>query len=142
MQIAVLQQLLSELLGVEGVMLVMDTAGAVSEMHVRNPDAVRVDDGWATIETTDWHVHLNLVAVEGVQFVEADDRLHDGIARLYYARLSGASEDTLLRFYFPNPWLDDNERPTEFQPEKLTVFEEFRDRWVGRGGVEFVRRSA
>ena len=87
-------------------------------------------------------MHVNLEAVEGVQFVEADDRLHDGIARLYYARLGGASEDTLLRFYFPNPWLDADERPTEFQSEKLAVFEEFRDRWVGRSGIEFVRRYA
>ena len=103
MQTAVLEQLLSELLAVEDVMLVMDTAGAVNEMHVRNPDAPQFEDGWATIETQDWHVHVNLEAVEGVQFVEADDRLHDGIPRLYYARLGGASEDTLLRFYFPNP---------------------------------------
>ncbi len=142
MQTAILQQLLSELLAVEGIMLVMDTSGAVSEMHVRNPDVLRVEDGWATIETEDWHVHANLAAVEGVQFVEADDRFHDGIARLYYARLGGASEDTLLRFYFPNPWLDDDDRPTGFQAEKLAVFEEFRDRWVDRTGIEFVRRSA
>ena len=59
-------------------------------MHVRNPDAARGEDGWATIETRDWHVHVNLEAVE------ADDRLHDGIARPHYARLGGASEDTLI----------------------------------------------
>ena len=42
--------------------------------------------------------------------------------------------------YFPNPWLDDDEKPTEFQPERLKGFEDFRDRYVGENDIEFVRR--
>ena len=48
--------------------------------------------------------------------------------------------ETLIRFYFPNPWLDSEEKPTEFQPEKLAFFQEFRSRYVGRGGIVHVQR--
>ncbi len=140
MQKPLLEQLVAELVATDGIMLVMDSAGAVSEMHPREVEAPRFEKGWATIEAAGWHVHLNLGAVEGVQFVEAEDRVHEGIAKLYYVRFSGADQDTLIRFYFPNPWLDDSEKPTEFQPERLKVFEDFRDRYVGRNQIEFVRR--
>jgi hypothetical protein len=46
----------------------------------------------------------------------------------------------LVRSYFSNPNLDDNEKRTEFQPEKLKVFEEFRDRYVGQEGIVSVIR--
>ena len=46
----------------------------------------------------------------------------------------------LIRFYFPNPWLDDSKEPTEFQPERLKAFEDFRARNVGENDIEFVRR--
>ena len=71
---------------------------------------------------------MTLGAVEGARFVETDDRAHGGIATLYYVRFSGAVQDTSIRCYFPNPWLDDSEKPTEFQPERLKAFEDFRHR--------------
>jgi len=46
----------------------------------------------------------------------------------------------LIRSYFPNPSLTDDEKRTDFQPEKLKAFEEFRDRYVGREGIVFVKR--
>ena len=58
----------------------------------------------------------------------------------YYVRFSKGMEDTLARCYFPNPNLDENSQRTDFQPEKLKVFEEMRDRYVGREGIIFVRR--
>jgi hypothetical protein len=94
-------------------------------------------DGYATVEADSWHFHMKLGSVEGVQFVEAEDH---GIPFLYYVRFSDASEGTLLRVYFPNPHLDDDDNPTDFQPEKLKLFEDFRDRYVGLEGFSFVKR--
>ena len=139
MQNPLLEQRVAELVATEGVMLVMDSAGAVSEMHLRGGGPA-VRQGLATIEAAGWHVHMNFGAVEGVQFVEADDRVHGGIAKLYYVRFSGANQDTSIRFYFPNPWLDDSEKPTELRPERLKAFEHFRDRYVGENDIELVRR--
>lgn len=139
----VTQRLISELLGCEGMLLVIDSGGAVSEMHAPPEIAAEFDGRWATIEAGEWHVHLDLDAVEGVQFVENSNHGHESMMeKLYYLRLSGADEATLLRFYFPNPWLDDDEKPTAFQPERLRLFEDFRDRYAGRDGVVFVERTA
>ena len=71
------------------------------------------------------------------QFVEAEDH---GIPFVYYVRFSDPQEETLLRVYFPNPYLADDFQRTELQPEKLRAFEEFRDRYLGREGIVFVER--
>ena len=139
----VTKRLIEDLLGCEGMLLVIDSGGAVSEMHAPPAIDTEFDGRWATIEAGEWHVHLDLDAVEGAQFVENSNHGHESMMpKLYYLRMSGADEATLLRFYFPNPWLDDDEKPTEFQPERLRVFEDFRDRFVGRDGVVFVERTA
>ena len=106
-----------------------------SSKGIKEPE---VSGKYVTIEADNWHFHLALDDVTGIQFVEAESH---GDMHSYYVRFSGPGyEDTLVRSYFPNPNLDDDEKRTEFQPEKLKAFEEFRDRYVGREGIEFVKR--
>lgn len=136
------RRLVSELLSVEGMMVVMDSGGAVSEMNLHAAPDIEFEGRWATIEARDWHIHLDLRQVAGAQFVENSHHGHKGIPKLYYARLSDGSGDTLLRFYFPNPWLDADEKPTPFQPDRLRAFEAFRARYAAIDGVALVRRTA
>ncbi len=91
------------------------------------------------MEADNWHFHLDLHSITGIQFVEAESH---GDLLSYYVRFSGTQEATLVRGYFPNPYLADDFKKTELQPEKLRAFEEFRDRYVGRDGIVFVRRPA
>ena len=135
---AILEQLIVELLMTKGMLVVVDSGGAVAEMHP-SLNEPHFEDGWAMVEAKDWHAHLNMATIDGAQFVEAKDNYHD-FPKLFYARLSNAEGGTIIRFYFPNPWLDEDENRTDFQPEKLRAFEEFRDRYVGRGGIVFVQR--
>jgi hypothetical protein len=137
-----LKKLITELITSDQMLVVIDSGGAVSEMHARGMPEPEYKGQWATIESKDWHVHLNLSTVDGAQFVENSDSGHDIMPKIYYVRLSAADGVTLIRFYFPNPWLDDNEKATEYQPERLKYFEEFRDRYVGTNEVVFVRRGS
>lgn len=136
-----IKRLVSELVTSDRMLLVIDSGGAVSEMHAAGMREPEYKGQWATIESKEWHVHLNLATVDGVQFVENSDHGHEIMPMIYYVRLAAADGVTLVRFYFPNPWLDDDESPTEFQPERLSYFEEFRDRYVGTDGIVFVRRG-
>ena len=133
-------KLIGELLRIEMLMLVIDSGGAVGEMHVSSTNETEFEDKWVTIKDEGWHVHLNMQTIEGVQFVEAEDHGHSNIPKLYYVRMSDADGRTLLRFYFPNPWLNNDEELSEFQLAKLKLFEGFRDRYVGRDGIVFARR--
>jgi hypothetical protein len=137
-----LKELITELLGVEKMLVVVDSSGAAAEMDTGEISVPDFDGRWATIEARGWHVHLDTETVDGAQFVEAEDRAHDTIPKLYYVRLSAADGGTVIRFYFPNPWLDDDEKPAEFQPDRLLRFEQMRDRYVDREGVESARRAA
>ena len=139
MDTSILKRLLADLLALDGMLVVVDSGGAVAEMHPQGRMTPDFEDDWAMLETQGWHVHLKLSSIDGVQFVEADDNLHS-FPKLYYVRMSDAGERTTIRFYFPNPWLDDDEKPSDFQPEKVALFERYKDRYVGKGGVVFVRR--
>ncbi len=109
-----------------------------SENSSRGIKEPEVDGKYVTIEADNWHFHLALEDVTGIQFVDAESH---GDMHSYYVRFSGPEyEDTLIRSYFPNPNLTDDETRTDFQPEKLKAFEEFRDRYVGREGIVFVER--
>ena len=135
-----LERVLRDLLSVDQMLVVLDSSGAVGEMHSDGTVDSLFGEGWATIESKDWHLHMDMKSVAGVQFVEADD--HGGsIPKLYYVRLSDVDDGTVIRFYFPSPWLDADENPTEFQPDRLKLFEEFRDRYVWEGGIVFARRA-
>ncbi len=106
-----------------------------SSKGIKEPE---VSDKYVTIEADNWHCHLDLDLVTGIQFVVAESH---GDMHSYYVRFSGPEfEDTLVRTYFPNPSLDDNEKRVDFQPKKVKAFEEFRDRYVGREGIVFVER--
>jgi hypothetical protein len=106
-----------------------------SSKGIKEPE---VSDKYVTIEADNWHCHLDLDLVTGIQFVVAESH---GDMHSYYVRFSGPEfEDTLVRTYFPNPSLDDTEKRVDFQPEKVKAFEEFRDRYVGREGIVFVER--
>ncbi len=131
-------ELLRELAKDDKKMWVIGGSKVSSENSSKGIKEPEVSGNYVTIEADNWHFHLALDLVTGIQFVEAESH---GDMHSYYVRFSGPEyEDTLVRSYFPNPNLDDNEKRTEFQPAKLKVFEEFRDRYVGREGIVFVTR--
>ena len=131
-------ELLSELTQDDKKMWVIGGSKVSSENSSKGIKEPEVSGKYVTIEADNWHCHLDLELVTGIQFVEAESH---GDMHSYYVRFSGPGyEDTLIRSYFPNPNLTDDEKRTEFQPEKLKAFEEFRDRYVGREGIVFVKR--
>ena len=110
-------ELLRELTEDENKMWVIGGSRVSSENSAKGIKEPEVSGKYVTIEADNWHFHMALEDVTGIQFVEAESH---GDMHSYYVRFSGpAYEDTLVRSYFPNPNLDSNEKRTEFQPEKL-----------------------
>ena len=131
-------ELLRELTQDDKKMWVIGGSKVSSENSSKGIKEPEVSGKYVTIEVDNWHCHLDLDLVTGIQFVVAESH---GDMHSYYVRFSGPEfEDTLVRTYFPNPSLDNNEKRVDFQPEKVTAFEEFRDRYVGREGIVFVER--
>ena len=131
-------ELLRELTQDDKKMWVIGGSKVSSENSSKGIKEPEVSDKYVTIEADNWHCHLDLDLVTGIQFVVAESH---GDMHSYYVRFSGPEfEDTLVRTYFPNPSLDDNEKRVDFQPKKVKAFEEFRDRYVGREGIVFVER--
>ena len=131
-------ELLRELTQDDKKMWVIGGSKVSSENSSKGIKEPEVSGKYVTIEADNWHCHLDLDLVTGIQFVIAESH---GDMHSYYVRFSGPEfEDTLVRTYFPNPSLDNNEKRVDFQPEKVTAFEEFRDRYVGREGIVFVER--
>lgn len=130
-------EIIRELTKDEAIMWVVGRGSVVSENDSKGIKEPEVSGGYITVEADNWHFHLGVEQVTAIQFVEAES--HEDLLS-YYVRFSDAEEQTLVRGYFPNPHLDDNQKRTEFQPEKLKLFEEMRDRYVSREGIVFVKR--
>ena len=131
--------LIRDLTSIDQMLIVLGDRGAVGEMHLDATKAPEFSDSYVTFWGDAWHVRMNMSRVTAVQFVEAED--HGFVPFLYYVRFSDAEEQTVMRLYFPNPYLDDNEERTEFQPERLQTFERLRDRYVGWEGITYVHRE-
>jgi len=128
-------ELIEELTGNDSMMWVVGGGPVVSENNskgIRRPE--RRNDS-LTVEAENWHFHISLKDVAGIQFVET--KTH-GERLSYYVRFSGRNEETLLRSYFPNPFLDESYKPTPLQPDRLKAFTDMRDKYVGREGITFV----
>ena len=130
-------EVLQELAKSDKMMWVVGGGDVVSENDSKGIKEPELSDNYITMEADNWHFHLGLDKITGIQFVEADSH---GDLLSYYVRFSDAEEKTLVRSYFPNPYLDSDFKRTELQTERLKAFEEFRDRYVGREGIVFVRR--
>lgn len=130
--------LIKELTQNEDMMWVVGGGEVVSENNSKGVKEPEVGNGWVTIEADNWHFHLKLESIDGIQFVEANSH---GDLKSYYVRFSRDWEETLARCYFPNPYLDGDNNRVELQPDKYEVFTETRDRYVGREeGVVFIQR--
>ena len=124
----------------ESMMWVVGGTGVVSENNSKGIKEPEVDGNHITIEADNWHFHLGLDHITDIQFVEAESH---GDLVSYYVRFANdqdGTEETLVRSYFPNPYLGENFTRTELQPEKLKAFEKMRDQYVGRDGIVFVKR--
>ena len=132
-----MEDLIRGLAGVERMLFVVGGGSCVSEMYCDGRTEPEFHGGWGMIESGPWHLHLDMGSIAQAQFVEAEDH---GAPVLYYVRFSDEAGETLLRAYFPSPYLNEDEELVEFQPSKLAAFEEMRDRFVNGEDVVFVRR--
>ena len=128
-------EIMNELAQSETFMWVVGPGPVVSENHSKGIKKPQRHNDTVTIEADNWHCHINIPDITGIQFVETKSH---GDRLSYYVRFSGAGETTLLRGYFPNPYMDQNLNPTPLQPEKLKAFTDLRDKYVGRDGIVFV----
>ena len=132
-------ELVKELAKDDRIMWVVGGGAVVSENDSKGIKTPESHGGFVTVEADNWHFHLKIDDVTGIQFVEAES--HADLLS-YYVRFSNGKEETLVRGYFPNPYLGDNFQRTDLQPDKLKLFEVMRDRYVGRDGIIFVHREA
>ena len=132
-------ELVKELAKDDRIMWVVGGGAVVSENDSKGIKTPESHGGFVTVEADNWHFHLKIDDVTGIQFVEAES--HADLLS-YYVRFSNGKEETLVRGYFPNPYLGDDFQRTELQPDKLKLFEAMRDRYVGRDGIIFVHREA
>ena len=130
-------ELIKELAKDDRVMWVVGGGDVVSENNSKGIKEPEFSGGFLTVEADNWHFHVPVDKVTGIQFVEAESH---GDLLSYYVRFSGDGEATLLRGYFPNPYLDENFKRTELQPEKMQAFNDMRAQYEVRDGIIFVKR--
>ncbi|MBI4308244.1 MAG: hypothetical protein HY684_05500 [Chloroflexi bacterium] len=128
--------MLREMVAAGGMAFAFEGKDAVCELLPREAAGLEVAEGWAMMKGPGGRFRLDMKAVEKVELAEEEGV---GAPVSYSARFFDASGRCLLRASFPNPYLDDDGRPTGFVARRLALFEDFCRRYSGADGVE-VRR--
>ena len=100
-----MKNLITDLASINRMLFVVGGGACVSEMYSDGQTEPQFHDRWGMIESGPWHLHLDMSSIKQAQFVEAEDH---GAPMLYYVRFSDPSDETLVRAYFPNPYLNDD----------------------------------
>jgi hypothetical protein len=120
--------------------------GAAYEIRFTAKPAVSMLDGYLTVDVGAWHFHLCVGEHGGA--ATAEQATIRRVARAAFFRSDGGScvpgswglrlwngrGEQMITVFFPNPWLDDDQRRMrEPRWEKTALWEALRARYAGTG---------
>ena len=131
-------ELMMDLARMEDMIWVVGGRAVVSENNSVGMKEPEIENGYISLEATNWHCHIAVDEVTNAQFVLA--QAHPDLVS-YYVRFSQGYDKTLIRCYFPNPRLDGNHNRVDFQQDKLDIFEDKKNIYVNDDDIVFVDRT-
>lgn len=118
--------------------------GAVFELFPKEPKTVRIVDGYLTVETGDWHIHLCVGEIKGLRGTAEQKRIVREMRRVkrgafihitngtctpesFGLGLWNGRDEQMVTILFPNPYLNDQmERLKEPDWSRLHVWEKLK----------------
>lgn len=131
-------ELMLDLAKMDNMIWVIGGRSVVSENSTEGMLEPEIENGYVSLEATNWHCHILMEDVTNAQFVLA--QAHQDLIS-YYVRFSKGYDKTLIRSYFPNPNLDNHLNRIEFQQERLDVFNGKKAQYVNDAEIVFVDRT-
>ncbi|MCS6953727.1 MAG: hypothetical protein RMK57_11820 [Bryobacterales bacterium] len=119
--------------------------GAVFELRLEKPPAVRFQDGYLTVDAGPWHFHLCTGPHQGNRSEELRQKRPVHRAAFFETRGGGCGGgrswglrfwngfgEQMLTIFLPNPHLDDQMRPVR-EPDwsRLRLYYQLRHAWLG-----------
>lgn len=130
--------LVRELIDTGKVRFTFHTGGSVGSIKTTLGEAVKIrqSDEWIAAETEHWRLQIRKPTVAAVWFVEETS---GAIPVGHSLRFVDQSGNSLVRAYFPSPYLDDVRNVVPFREGPLDLFREFFERYGRRPGVRHVQ---
>jgi hypothetical protein len=117
--------------------------GAAYEIRFTSPPKLSMLDGYLTVDTGTWHFHLCVNEHRGAATPELARRRRAARAAFFQTdggtcapgawglRLWNGYGEQMITVYFPNPWLDeDDRRVREPRWERTALWEDLRRRYA------------
>lgn len=129
--------LLQELIDTGRVRFTFHTGGSVGSIKTVPGEAVdlRQSDEWIAAETPHWRLQLRKPNVNAVWFVEETGGAIPVGHSLRFVDPSGSS---LIRAYFPSPYIAEDRSVVPYREGPLDLFKQFYDRYGHLDGVQLV----
>ena len=126
--LADIQQILTDLARTPALICTVGRDTAISELFLDgSPKRVDFADSWATVEFSNWHIHVDLSTITTVRFAEAQSH---GDSTSLFISFDDADEKAVMRFYFPHA----SHTHRTYNEEELALFGKFKKRYEGVGG--------
>jgi hypothetical protein len=124
--------------------------GAVFELFSKKPEKVAVMDGYLTVDTGDWHIHLcvgknrgNKASKENKQVLQEMRQVKRGAfvhqtngtctPESWSLRFWNGNDEQMVNIIFPNPYLTSELLPQRKNPDwsKLEMWKDMRKKYLG-----------
>lgn len=124
--------------------------GAVFELFAKKPKKVGVLDGYLTVDTGDWHLHLcvghnranraskeHKAKLQEIRQVKKGAFIHQTngtcTPESWSLRLWNGNDEQMINIIFPNPYLTEDLKPQRKNPDwsKLDMWKELRKKYLG-----------
>lgn len=124
--------------------------GAVFELFSKKPEKIGMLDGYLTVDTGDWHIHLcigenqgnrakheNKKELQHVRQVAKGAFIHQTngtcTPESWSLRLWNGNEEQMINIIFPSPYLNEEMQPQRKNPDwkKLELWKEIRRKYLG-----------
>jgi hypothetical protein len=141
-----IERLLSEVFGTHWAVVSAGPVieGAAYEIRFTAPPKLSMLDGYLTVDTGTWHFHLCVNDHRGAATAELARLRRVARAAFFHTeggtcapgawglRLWNGHGEQMITIYFPNPWLDEDERRLrEPRWERTALWEGLRRRYAG-----------
>lgn len=129
-------ELLRDLLDTKRVRFTFHTGGSVGTLKAGVEVDLRQGGDWIAAETEHWRLQIHRPSLAHVRFVE---EAGGAIPVGHSIRFCDGAGNSLVRAYFPSPYMDEGRNVVPFRTGPLDLFRQFVERYRGRAGVELVQ---
>ena len=132
-----IKQLFEEICRIKGGTFVISNAECACEMKLNQLPSTLFQGEILHISAPEWNFHINTAGIAEAHFVKQKEP-SGTIPFLYFLSFKDKDQQTLLSFFFPNPYLNSNTEKSNYQKDREILFESIKNKYSSPPLIKYI----